>query len=427
MSDFDTAPVLETEFDGGEAQTQVDTSQAELARLEGHLRELEGTGAISRANAAAMVEDGVALPATAPLNSFTADPSTTNLHVAQEGLISSIVGKLKDLAKAIVALMRKALDWVIDLIRKIRSHGQETEKKVANVRATSIAHTEMSELHMDQMEIKPSAVNRIKVLDEKLEALEKRWIGSFNDLTADFVTGCELSSIIRSIMLYVPEIAGIYEMRMSQYLEIAKKAAEGDTTSVGAFAALASLESFPRLNALVAKLNIRDFNANGATLVAAANMVRSHLEYVRGQHTYDAPSLDMVTNALAGSDTQLGVSTFINETVVIKTQEQTRAILAKVESHYNSMRDARTTNSDPISRAEYAAIRALQDEGNAINRLIECGAIIDRSQAEVANLLLEYAGLSYAKDTERANGVEDRETREKAKQIHTNLNRNIKR
>jgi len=83
--------------------------------------------------------------------------------------------------------------------------------------------------------------------------------------------------------------------------------------------------------------------------------------------------------------------------------------------------------SDPISRAEYAAIRVLQDEGNAINKLIECGMIIDQGQSEVANMAFDYAAMQYSIHTERANGIEDVETRKRAKDIHTNLNRNVKR
>lgn len=425
MDGLDNAVDISPEFDGGAEVEQMTVIQEALNLLENYQREIQTVGGVSRAHVKALVDEcGVELPASAPLNSFTADPSTTNIQVANEGLISAIAGKIKDLAKAVLALLRKIFDWVIDLLRKVRGNRANVERKLHNASVTADAAAQLHELNLEGVPLNPSATARVNALIKKREEIESRFDSIFSDLHADTVTGGQVAAKVRSILLYLPDIAGFYELRVEQYLKAAQAARDGDAASVGAFASIAQPESYPRLNALVGMIEIPKFTVGNQDVVAVSNALREHLRGLSLTRSFEPPSLSAILS-LMGEKSQLGVSSFLNDTVIVKAMTKVNDALGHVMSHYNSLRD-NTSLDNPVTQAEYAALKTLRDEGEAIRRLIECGTYIDVSQSMLINAVWDWWVADMNVFVERAKSADD-ETAGKAKSVANDLNRKLKR
>ncbi len=415
-------------FDAGPEADHVDQIQEALNVLLAHDAELRNMGGVSRPQAAAMVEAGVQFPARAPLNSFSADPSTTNLQIATESLLGAVWGKLRDLARSVLELLRKIFRWIVDNLKRLRPSRKSHEAKVANAAAMAQAVDQLKEAGVGTAELSPSNRAKVAALRTRLNELQASFDSKFHDLIADAVSGGAIASKYRAVLLYLPSVTDLYEQHVAQFMTAVQKCAQApeeigrSMTAAGMFSAMAQPQQFPKLNELARRLDDHQIKPT-ATLAQVATGLKAYFDTLMQTRSYDAPALTAVTAQLSASQHALGASTFLNEDVLVKASERVNAALDGALRALSTFKE--TQGESPISQAMHAALMTIQAEGNAIQTLVNLGVVIDQAQSDLVDFALQHWTLTYQVSLVFANEADD-QTRARAKAVHVELQKKIR-
>ena len=81
-----------------------------------------------------------------PVNSFTEEPSRTNLNVAMEGIFASAGRAVLDLIKKAGELLMRLVRWIGDLLKKTFTKTQSNEEKIEKLAAVAEANEKIAEI-----------------------------------------------------------------------------------------------------------------------------------------------------------------------------------------------------------------------------------------------------------------------------------------
>lgn len=412
------------EFDGGEVTEQADQLQEALRLLDSYHDELIAIGGVSKVHAQALTEQcGVELPKHVRLDSFTTEPSRTNLTVTQEGIVAAAVRKVKELGKALIELIRRALRWIGEQLRKLMFWRKDQAKTVDNAVALKQATDKMEEVGVQSVEPPPSVKRKIDQLREVSASAAARYEESYNALFEDFLNGNKIAQRLRPLLLGLPAVLEIYEQRLEQYGEALTDTGTNESRA-GLFASLAEPEVFPSLNQLAVMIAPDLGKLKSPPLSVVGPQVHDHLqELSRARPKGAVPPAAAVLDLLTLNKTSLGVSTFLNETVLLRANDRVNRSLEKVSRFFD--RANRETDA-LISKAQFEALRTLQAEAIALNRLVNAGLLVDQNQDQLIRKVMACFAAEYRVLVELANVAHD-EIKQRAHSIHQDLTKRTKR
>ena len=175
-----------------------------LSSLGRKMHEIETVGQISRSQAQLLVEQyAVNLESRCPINAFTQIPSTTNLRVAQEGIIETIADKIWELIQAAGNLLRRVWRWIIDFITFRKARDRQARQVAENVVAAHAAAQELKE----KANLSPA--------EQVMREAAKDFDALYNGLTDDFLKSGKYIRMVRALQPGVASVSAAITGRVA--------------------------------------------------------------------------------------------------------------------------------------------------------------------------------------------------------------------
>lgn len=174
-----------------EAQALHDLN-AQLQILEDAKKEIVATQAVGRDQVKELVDEcGMTLSEDYPLNSYTQQPSKTNLTVTVEGIFQTAKSILKAILVKIKEILRKIFDFLRSILDKYFSYSKNYIKLRDNLAVLLATDAEMAKLiATHQAAVDDATLARVLGSDKALydrytqevEVLQKQWSDNYSDL-----------------------------------------------------------------------------------------------------------------------------------------------------------------------------------------------------------------------------------------------------
>ena len=376
--------------------TEIDESRKAMALLQDYLSEIHGAGAVSKAQAAAIVDcDPTILPVTVLVNSFTVEPSTTNLEVTTEGLVNGIWEKFKSLATAIWTFIQKIWNsiwnFLKDLYRRLQGVGKQSKQIVALHSAVSKNQNNA----LRSVTLPVSAESRVKQLQKSMTVVSEQYERSYTALHHAILQQDQCIVELRSQVLKLDERIRWLEGFVKQMQNAGK-----DQTITLSSIALEYQSDF---------IDGRDVKEREQLLL--------RFDPLLSPSKIDAPAIGTVVGAIATQGSGIGETVVSNFAILESSSSRiTKAMLT-------------TPKFEKIITDEHPHHAKVIDDFrtycNNIQRLIGIANRVERAQSELIQYANRYIAFDYEIDTIYAKFADD-ELRKKAQDVHTSLQKALK-
>ncbi|QNR51695.1 hypothetical protein Xoosp14_4 [Xanthomonas phage Xoo-sp14] len=145
VTDLDESTLLPEDL-GADEQSEMESIESSMEALNGHIERIAEIGGISMEMAEQLVVEHAIELGRIPVKSFTKEPSTTNLKVAQEAITVGQAVLIGALVGVAAALLIKLTMWMVEYFRSNRTKEAKTSVVVNNVMALSEAMEEVEPL-----------------------------------------------------------------------------------------------------------------------------------------------------------------------------------------------------------------------------------------------------------------------------------------
>lgn len=380
------APVLYAPIDVAEIDHEQQRIMDNIHILDGYRERIMQTMGVSRAQAQSLITDcNVSFPQRYPLNSFTTEPSQTNLTIAMEGMAQSAMRLLKDLLRKAAELMMKIVNWILDLLKRDRNRAKSIAKNARILTVMDEVTTKFDNLpSMDELAAQHPEIAAAR---NELDSAIGSYNDQFNDLYAALLNNDPIIQILREVSLSIGAALSVIQSKMNVFFHLLHdNTANPGTEELVAVGQLRGI-AMPIPNQAIDRAMRRVHGLEvGESLMENMQNLNTYIRTLATSKTsHRQPDVEADARIVASSKSIFHAPIVLVEDPIIRGLETVNGQLKQLYS---------IEPSDLATQQEHIAFRAainrLTEEIRAVQYFVDTAAYIDFQQDLLISRLLRY-------------------------------------